>query len=157
MAKKKEKKTIEIVNRKAEYQYHFVDTVEAGIVLKGTEIKSIRGGAINLRDAFCVFKKGELFIRNLYIKEYDFGNFFNHEARRTRKLLLKKGELKKWEKKVKERGYTIVPYRMYLNERGFAKVEIVLAQGKKSYDKRDSIKKKDQKRDLDRIKKSYRI
>ncbi|MEL7123221.1 MAG: SsrA-binding protein SmpB [Bacteroidota bacterium] len=157
MAKKKEKKTIEIINRKAEYQYHFVDTIEAGIVLKGTEIKSIRGGAINLRDAFCVFKKGELFIRNLYIKEYDFGNFFNHEARRTRKLLLKKGELKKWEKKVKERGYTIIPFRMYLSERGFAKVEIVLAQGKKSYDKRNSIKQKDQKRDLDRIKKSYRI
>lgn len=150
-----EKLIIEIVNKKARYEYTFIDNYEAGIMLKGTEIKSIRSGHTNLNDAYCVFKDGALNIMSLYIKEYAFGNVENHEPRRPRRLLLKKQELKKLEKKVKERGFTIVPYRLYINERGFAKVEIALAQGKKSYDKRDSIKQKDQKRDLDRMKKMY--
>jgi SsrA-binding protein len=152
MAEKKSK-TLEIVNRKAKYQYHFVSTYEAGIVLNGTEIKSIRQGDVNLNDAYCTFKKGELYIQSLYIKEYKFATYFNHEARRIRKLLLKKAELKKLEKRVKERGFTIVPYRLFISERGFAKLEIALAEGKKSFDKRNSIKEKDQKRDLARMKK----
>jgi SsrA-binding protein len=150
---KKKKKTIEIVNRKAEHEYFFDLTIEAGILLVGTEIKSIRAGSVNMNDAYCYFKKGELFLKSLYIGEYDFGNQFNHEPRRARKLLLKRQELKKLEKKVKERGFTIVPYRLYITERGFAKVEIALARGKKSYDKRESIKQRDQKREMDRIKK----
>lgn len=150
-----EKLIMEIVNKKARFEYHFLDNFEAGIILKGTEIKSIRNGHTNLNDAYCTFENGELFIRSLYIKEYEFGNQENHEARRVRKLLLRRQELKKLEKRVKERGFTIVPYRLYINERGFAKLEIALAQGKKSYDKRDTIKQKDQKRDLDRMKKMY--
>ncbi len=150
------KKPVEILNRKAKHEYHFLAVFEAGIVLRGTEIKSIRKHQVNLRDAYCFFKKGELYIKSLYIKEYEFGNYFNHDPRRTRKLLLKRQELKKLEKRVKERGFTIVPYRLYLNERGIAKIEIALAQGKKSYDKRDSIKQKDQKRDMARIKKSLK-
>lgn len=154
MAEKKPK-NIEIKNRKARYEYHFIDTYEAGLVLQGSEIKSIRQGQVNLNDAYCTFKKGELFVQSMYIKEYKFATYFNHEARRERKLLLKRQELKKLEKKVKERGFAIVPYRLFISDRGFAKLEIALAQGKKSFDKRQSIKEKDQKRDLDRIKKAY--
>lgn len=149
----KKKKQVEIVNRRAEFEYHFLDTFEAGISLTGTEIKSLRGGNANINDAFCFFENGELYIKNMYIKEYAFATYFNHEARRTRKLLLRKLELRKLERRVKERGLTIVPYRLYFSERGFAKVEIALAQGKKSFDKRESIKEKDQRRDLDRMKK----
>lgn len=152
MAEKKSNK-LEIVNRKAKYEYHFIATYEAGVVLTGTEIKSIRAGFVNLNDAYCTFKKGELFIQSMYIKEYKYATYYNHEARRTRKLLLKRVELKKLEKRVKERGFTIVPYRLFISERGFAKIEIALAQGKKSFDKRNSIKEKDQKRDLARMKK----
>ena len=151
--KKKKKQEIEIINRKASHEYQFISTHEAGIVLQGTEIKSIRQNNVNLRDAYCVFKKGELYVKSLYIKEYKFGNYFNHEPRRDRKLLLRRSELRKLERRVKERGFTIVPYRLYLSERGFAKLEIALAQGKKSYDKRQSIKEKDQKRDMARMKK----
>lgn len=131
-----------------------MDQFEAGIELTGTEIKSIRRGSADLRDAYCFFKKGELFVKNLYIAEYDWGNQFNHETRRVRKLLLRKAELRKLEKKIKERGFTIVPYRLYLNDRGFAKLEIALAQGKKTHDKRTTIKEREGKRDLDRIKKT---
>ena len=152
--KKGNTKSIEIINRKAKHQYHFVNTYEAGIVLKGTEIKSIRSGHVNLSDAYCVFdKEGELYVRSMYIKEYEYGTYFNHESRRPRKLLLRKGELKKLGKRVKERGFSIIPYRLYFSDRGIAKLEIALASGKKSYDKRESIKAKDQKRDLDRMKK----
>lgn len=150
-----EKKNIEFINRKAAYEYTFLDELEAGVQLLGTEIKSIRAGNVNMRDAYCVFKKGELFLRSLFIAEYKQGNQFNHEERRTRKLLLKRQELKKWEKKTKEKGFTIVPYKLFINERGFAKVTIVLAQGKKVHDKRESIKQKDNKRALDRARKGY--
>ncbi len=152
MAEKKAKK-IEVVNRRAEYEYFFIDTYEAGIMLQGTEIKSIRNGNINLTDAYCVFQNGELYVRSLFISEYKYGTYANHEPRRTRKLLLRKNELRKLEKKVKEKGFTIVPYKLYLTDRGFAKLEIVLAQGKKSYDKRETIKERENKRELDRIKK----
>lgn len=153
MAEKK-KTGIEIVNRRATFEFHFLDVVEAGIVLTGTEIKSIRQGNVNLRDAYCLFKNGELLIYSMFIAPYSHGNQFNHEARRTRKLLLKRSELKKLEKKVKEKGFTIVPHKLYISERGFAKVEVALAQGKKNYDKRDTIKQKDLKRDMDRIKRA---
>ncbi|MEL7220585.1 MAG: SsrA-binding protein SmpB [Bacteroidota bacterium] len=151
MAEKK-KQSIEIINRRAKFEFHFIAVLEAGIKLTGTEIKSIRAGNANLRDAYCLFKNGELFLHSMFVAEYNYGNQFNHEERRVRKLLLKKVELKKWEKRVKEKGLSIVPYKLYITERGFAKVEIALGQGKKNYDKRDSIKQKDLKRDIDRMK-----
>ncbi|MCB9053673.1 MAG: SsrA-binding protein SmpB, partial [Lewinellaceae bacterium] len=119
--RKKNEYKVEIVNRKADFEYSFIDTYEAGIILAGTEIKSIRKGNANLRDAYCYFKKGELYIKSLFIAEYSFGNQFNHEPRRIRKLLMRRGQLRKLEKQVKERGYTIVPVRLYINDRGFAK------------------------------------
>ena len=145
--------TKEIINRKATYEYHFHSKYEAGIVLQGSEIKSIRNGHVNLSDAYCLFVGNELFIKSLYIKEYDNAGYANHESRRDRKLLLNKRELKKLHRRVKEKGFSIIPYRVYFSERNFVKVEIALAQGKKSYDKRESIKEKDNKRSLDRLKK----
>lgn len=145
---------INIVNRRASFEFFFIAQYEAGIELTGTEIKSIRRGSADLRDAYCFFKKGELFVKNLYIAEYNWGNQFNHETRRERKLLLRGAELRKLEKKIKERGFTIVPYRLYINDRGFAKLEIALAQGKKMHDKRTTIKEREGKRDLDRVKKT---
>jgi len=153
MAKEKKDKKVEIVNRKAAFDYHFLAEFEAGMILTGTEIKSIREGEVSLKDAYCVFRKGELFVRSLYIAEYKYGNYNNHETRRMRKLLLHRRELKKLERKVKEKGFSIVPYRLYISERGLAKLEVKLAQGKKSYDKRDTIKERESKRDLDRMKK----
>ena len=140
----------EIVNRKAKFSYSFIQELEAGIMLTGTEVKSLRKGEANLNDAYCNFKGDELYVHSLFIAEYDHGNIYNHETRRVRKLLLKKTELRKLQRRVKEKGFTIVPYKMYFNERGKAKILIALAQGKKSYDKRDSIKQKDMKRDMDR-------
>ncbi len=153
MAKSKLNKKIEIINRQAKFEYHFIDEYEAGIKLTGTEIKSIREGNANLREAYCAFKDGELYIQQMFIAEYKFGNQNNHEPKRKRKLLLRKQELQKLEKRVKAKGFTIVPYKVYLSERGFAKVQVILAQGKKSYDKRESIKERDTKRDLARMKK----
>ncbi len=152
MAEKKTK-TVEIVNRRAQYEYHFLDVYEAGIVLQGTEIKAIRKGNANLSDAYCVFQHGDLYVRSMFIAEYEFGTYSNHDPRRMRKLLLRRPELRKLERRVKERGLTIVPYRLYLSDRGLAKLEIALAQGKKTHDKRESIKEKDHKRDLERVKK----
>lgn len=152
MAEKKVKK-VEVVNRRASHEFFLTDRYEAGIMLRGTEIKSIRTGNVNLTDAFCTFEDGEIYVRSLFISEYANGTYSNHEPRRTRKLLLRKKELKKLERKVKERGFTIVPYRLYLSERGFIKLEIALAEGKKTFDKREMIKAKDNKRELDRIKK----
>jgi len=151
--KKKNMHTPEIINRKARFEYHFVSTFEAGLLLKGTEIKSIRKGNVNLSDAYCTFDNGELFVRNLYIAEYENGTYSNHEPRKVRKLLLRRPELRKLERRVLEKGMTIVPYRMYFNERGFVKLEIALAQGKKAFDKRESIKERDNKRELDKLRK----
>ncbi len=145
----------EIVNRKAKFEYTFLQEFDAGIMLVGTEVKSLRSGNGNLSDAYCLFKNGELYIKSLYIGEYDHGNINNHEPRRDRKLLLKKTELKKLDKRVKEKGFTIIPYKIFFSERGLVKIQIVLGQGKKSYDKRDSIKDRDMKRDMDRMKKEY--
>ena len=145
--------TKQIINRKAKFEFHFLQGYEAGIMLKGTEVKSLRIGEANLNDAYCIFRKDELYIKNLFIGKYAKGNINNHETRRERKLLLKKSELNKILRRSTEKGFTIIPYKIYFSERGLVKIEIFLAQGKKAYDKRQSIKEKDAKRDLDRLKK----
>lgn len=139
-----------LVNRKAKHEFFFVQTFEAGIVLQGTEVKSVRMGRVNMSDAYCRIDNGELFLQGLHISEYNYGTYNNHHAKRPRKLLLKKREIKKLHGKVKERGYSIVPYRLYLNERNFIKVGIALAKGKNTYDKRHVLKEKDAKRSLQR-------
>lgn len=154
MAEKK-RNTAEIKNRKAKFEYFVVQEFEAGLKLLGTEVKSLRSGNAHMADAFCSFENGELFVRNFHIAEYEFGNMNNHEPKRTRKLLMRKPELRKIMKRVAEKGLTIVPYKVYFNDRGFAKMEIILAQGKKSYDKRNSIKDRDNKREMDRMKKEF--
>ncbi len=146
-----EKKVI-TTNRKAFHDFSIFDKYEAGIVLTGTEIKSIRKGAINLKDSFCKIEDNEIFLYKCHISPYDQGNRFNHEAERTRKLLLTKKEILKMQNKVKQDGYTIVPLEVYI-QRGFAKIEIGLAKGKKLHDKRDAIAKKAQQREMDRASK----
>ena len=142
---------INIKNKRATFDYELLDTYTAGIVLTGTEIKSIRLGKAGLVDTFCYLEKGELWVRNMYIAEYFYGSYNNHNARRERKLLLSKKELKKIDRMVKETGNTIVPLRVFLNEKGLAKVVIAIARGKKQYDKRQSLKEKDDKRTMDRV------
>lgn len=141
---------MEILNRKARFEYNLLQKFEAGLVLKGTEVKSLRLGQANISDAYCLFDQGELYIRNLHINEYEHASTAQHEAKGTRKLLLTKAELKKLQRRVDEKGLTIVPYRIYFTERGHAKCEIWLAQGKKEFDKRNTIKDRDIKRDIDR-------
>ena len=143
---KKPTADINIKNRKAEYEYHLLSTFTAGIVLTGTEIKSIRAGKVNLTDSYCSFINGELWAHNIHISEYANGSYNNHEPKRDRKLLLNKKELKKIQSKLNDRGMTIIPTRMWINENGYAKLDIALARGKKMFDKRDSIKEKDQRR-----------
>ncbi|MBK8923247.1 MAG: SsrA-binding protein SmpB [Saprospirales bacterium] len=147
---------IEITNRRASFEYHFVQEYEAGIALTGTEIKSIRAGNVNINDAYCIFEGGELWIRNMYVAEYEYGTDNNHEPRRTRKLLLRKAELRKLDRRVREKGFTIIPFQLFLTDRGFVKLRVELATGKKTYDKRETIKQRDDKRQLDRIKKIIR-
>lgn len=142
---------INIKNKKAHFEYELLESYDAGIQLFGTEIKSIRMGKASITESFCQIIEGELYIINMYIDEYDWGTHFNHKTRRDRKLLLKKNELKKLERKTKETGLTIIATNLYINKKGLAKVKIHLAKGKKLYDKRDSIKTKDLKRDLDRF------
>jgi SsrA-binding protein len=134
---------MQIVNKKARFEYFIVESFNAGIQLTGTEIKSIRQGKASLTEAHCVFEKEELFIKNMHIAEYTHGNIFNHEPLRIRKLLLTKKELKKLFVKVKEKGLTIIPLKLFFSGRGFAKIEIGLAKGKKLYDKRETIKERD--------------
>ncbi|MCB9202468.1 MAG: SsrA-binding protein SmpB [Flavobacteriales bacterium] len=155
MSKLKFQNKINVENRKARFNYELLDRYEAGIQLYGTEIKSIRLGKVSIAESFCQFKSDELYIINMMIHEYDLGTYSNHTPRRERKLLLKRKELNKLLKKTKETGLTIIPLRMYLNDRGLAKITISLAKGKKLYDKREDLKQKDTKRDLDRIKKSF--
>lgn len=145
-----EKKII-TTNRKAFHNYTIFDKYVAGIVLTGTEIKSVRKNAINLKDSFCKIEENEIFMYNCHISPYEQGNRFNHKADRTRKLLLTKKEILKMHSKIKKDGYTIVPLEVFI-QKGFAKVEIGLAKGKKLYDKRESLAKKDQQREIDRIK-----
>jgi SsrA-binding protein len=141
---------IEIKNKRAYYEYFITDEITAGIMLTGTEIKSIRSGKANIADAYCTFVNNELFIRNMYIAEYTYGSYNAHEPRRDRKLLLTARELGKYHNKIKDKGLTIIPLRIYINEKGLAKLDIALAKGKKLYDKRASIKDKDVKRDMER-------
>ncbi len=142
---------ISIKNRKVNFEYELVERFTAGLKLVGTEIKSIRNGKVNLSDSYCQFFGNELFVKNLHIAEYEMGNINNHIAKRDRKLLLNRKELQKLEKKVKESGLTIIPVKLFVNDRGLAKLEIALARGKKTYDKRESLKAKDAKRDIDRM------
>ena len=144
---------INIRNKKAGFNFTFIEKYIAGIKLTGTEIKSIRSGKANMGDSYCIFYNKELFIRGLSISEYSFGTHVNHDPGQDRKLLLNKRELKKLERKSTVKGLTIVAIRIFINERGWAKVEIALAKGKQEYDKREEIKNKDLKRDMDRIRK----
>lgn len=142
---------INIKNRRATFDYQLLDQFVAGIVLTGTEIKSIRLGKASLVDTFCYLNKGELWVKNMNISEYFYGNLNNHVARRDRKLLLTKKELAKIERLTKDTGFTIVPTRLFINEKGLAKLVIYTAKGKKEYDKRDSIKEREDKRAMDRM------
>lgn len=151
------KNSVNIKNKKAKFEYEILDKYTAGIVLSGTEIKSIRDSKASIAESFCEFnEQGELFVINMTIQEYVYGNYYNHAPKAERKLLLNKRELKKLEKEVRNVGLTIVPLRLFINEKGYAKLEIALAKGKKLYDKRDTIKDRDNKRNLDRIKKSFK-
>ena len=144
--------TVNIRNRKASYEFSFIDTYTAGMQLQGTEIKSIREGKVNMQDAFCYFQGEELFVKQMHISPYAQGTHYNHVSDRERKLLLNKKELEKLSSKSDEKGLSIIPTRLFINDRGFAKLEIALAKGKKLHDKRDSIKDRDTKRELDRMK-----
>ena len=143
-------KEIQIKNKRAGFEFHFLQEFKAGIVLTGTEIKSIRQGKANITDAYCTFSEGVLVVRNMYIAEYEKGGYANHEPKRDRVLLLQKQELKKLHTKLKDQGLTIIPIELFFNEKGFAKLHIALAKGKKLYDKRENLKDKQNKRDLDR-------
>ncbi|MCL6217608.1 SsrA-binding protein SmpB [Zunongwangia pacifica] len=151
----KQANTINIKNRKAKFQYEFLDKYVAGIKLAGTEIKAIRQGKASIAESFCEFQDGELYVINMHVEEYSHATHFNHNPKSERKLLLQKRELRKLEKEVKNGGLTIIPLRLFINDRGLAKVQITLAKGKKLYDKRETIKDRDNKRKLDRIKKEY--
>ncbi len=154
MAKTKERfsKNITIKNRKASYEFEFIDEYVAGIQLMGTEIKSLREGKASLQEAYCYFKKNELFVKQMHIAPYAQGTHYNHVEDRERKLLLNKREIEKLQSKSKEKGLSIIPTKLFISDRGFAKLAIVLGRGKKLHDKRDSIKEKDIKRDLQRLK-----
>lgn len=147
---------INIRNKRAYFEFEIIDKYVAGLVLRGSEIKSVRNGKVSMNDAYCLFKDEELWIKNLNISEFKQATVWQHEPLRIRKLLLRKKELSKLLAKVKERGFTIIPLRLFINERGFAKLEIALARGKKVFDKRESIKQRDVKRDLDRSLTKYK-
>lgn len=144
-------KIINIKNKKASYEFEFIDKFVAGLVLTGTEIKSIREGKVSLTEAFCYFRREELYIKQMHIAPYSMAASYNHDAVRERKLLLNKKELNKLQTKFAEKGLSIIPLRIFVNDKGLAKMEIALAKGKKIHDKRDSIKEKDAKRDLQRM------
>lgn len=147
--------SVNILNKRARFEYHLLDKYVAGIQLKGTEIKSIRNGKASILEAFCVIEDGEVYIRNMHISPYSNASFYQHKPKADRKLLLSKKEIKKLQKGLETKGYTIVPLRIFMNDKGYAKLEISLAQGKKLYDKRQDLKEKDDKRAIDRIKKSF--
>lgn len=153
--KLKKQSEINIKNRKASFDYAFIDTYTASIQLTGTEIKSIREGKASLVDTFCYFDKGELWVKNMNIAQYFYGTYNNHAARRERKLLLQKKELRKLEADSLNPGYTIVPVRMFINDKGLAKLVIALAKGKKEYDKRQSLREKQDRREMDRVIKNH--
>lgn len=152
MSKQRFSNNINIRNRQASFNYELLDKYVAGMVLKGTEIKSIKEGKVNLQDGYCYLNNEELFVKGINITPYAQGTHYNHEPARERKLLLKKSEIRKLESKMTEKGLTLVPTRLFVNERGLAKLEIALARGKKQFDKRQSIKERDVKRELSKLK-----
>lgn len=153
----KKKAPPKIENRKARHDYHVDDTYEAGIALRGTEVKSIRAGKASLHEAFAYINNGEIWLKNMYIKPYEFGSYHNHDERRERKLLLKKKEIREIEKNLNQKGFTLIPLKLYFKG-GYAKILIGLAKGKKQFDKRENIKEKDVRREMDRkIKGSYSV
>jgi SsrA-binding protein len=147
---------VNIRNKRVSFDYEILDSLTAGIVLTGTEIKSLRQGKAGLTDSFCIFERGELWAKNVYIAEYFYGTYNNHNAHRDRKLLLTHKELQRLQRDVKEAGLTIVPSRLFINDRGLAKMEVCLCKGKKQYDKRDSIREKEDRRYMDRAMKDAR-
>lgn len=158
MATKNKIKTsphVNIKNKRAEFDYHIIDRYTAGIVLTGTEIKSIRAGKAGLVDTFCYINRGEMWVKNMHVAEYDFGSYNNHATRRDRKLLLNKKEIQNLQNETKAPGFTIVPLRLYIDENGLAKLEIGLCRGKKEYDKRASLKEKADRREMDRVLKNH--
>ena len=151
MTKSRFSNSINIKNRQASYEYELLDKFIAGMVLKGTEIKSIKEGKVNLQDGYCYFNNGELYVRGINITPYAQGTYYNHEPARERKLLMKRSELRKIEGKISEKGFALVPVRLFINDRGYAKLELALGRGKKLHDKRESIKERDAKRELSRL------
>lgn len=157
MPDQKQKSTPTIQNRKARHEFNIEETFEAGIVLKGTEVKSLREGKASLQESFAYLKDGEVWLRDMYIKPYKYGSYANHDERRQRKLLLKRREIREIEKYINQKGYTLVPLKLYFKE-GYAKILVGLARGKKKYDKREDIKERDTRRELDRkYKGSYKV
>lgn len=152
---RRKKSPVQIRNKKASFEYFFVDIYTAGIVLTGTEIKSIRAGKASLTDSFCYITRGEMWVEGMNISPYFYGSYANHEARRTRKLLLNRREIKRLEAEIKTPGYTIVPLLVFIDEHGRAKMDIALARGKKMYDKRQTLKEKEDRREMDRAVKRY--
>ena len=151
----KVKSDVKILNKKAKFEYIILDRYTAGIVLYGTEIKSIREGKASLVDSYCAVEHGEMYVKQMHIAEYRFGSYANHEAKRDRKLLLQRKEIRKLEKATKDTGKTIVPLCLFINEKGLAKMEIALCQGKHTYDKRESLREADDKRQVDQVKKIW--
>ncbi|MFA7274208.1 MAG: SsrA-binding protein SmpB [Crocinitomicaceae bacterium] len=145
-----EKSKINIKNKRARFEYHLEETFTAGMVLSGTEIKSLRNNKASILEAYCIYDKGEVWIRNMFINDYENTSFFHHKPRGDRKLLLNKKEIKKLEKWMKDKGNTIVPLKIFLSDKGWAKIDIACAKGKKLHDKRDDLKEKDDKRDMAR-------
>ena len=150
-----QQKNVNIKNRKARYEYEILDKYVAGIVLAGTEIKAIREGKASIAESFCEFQNNELFVINMTVQEYSHATDFNHQPKSERKLLLNRNELKKLEREVRNSGLTIIPLRLFTNDRGLAKLQIALCKGKKEYDKRETIKKRESKRRLDQVKKAF--
>jgi SsrA-binding protein len=155
--KQKKSAPPKIENRKARHEFHIDETYEAGVALRGTEVKSIRAGKASLQESFAYLDNGEVWLKNMYIKPYEFGSYYNHDERRDRKLLLKRNEIKEIDKRINQRGFTLVPLKLYFKG-GYAKILLGLARGKKQYDKRDDIKEKDVRRELDRkVKGTYSV
>lgn len=146
---------VNIKNKKAYFEYEILEKFAAGIILKGTEIKSIRQSKASIKEAYCIIQNDEVFIRNMFVNEYENGNIYNHEPKRDRKLLLNKTEINKLSKGVKQKGNTIVPLHLFINSKGYAKIEIALTKGKKIHDKRQDLKEKDTKREMERVKKQF--
>jgi ssrA-binding protein len=151
MAKEKPTNQITIKNKRASFDYELLETFTAGLVLTGTEIKSIRLGKASLVDTFAIVEHGEVWVKNMYVAEYFFGTYNNHAPRRDRKLLLNRKEIRRLQTAAKDRGFTLVPTRLFINERGLAKLVLAIARGKKEYDKRQSIRERDDRREIDRM------